>query len=74
MPLAFCLTPGRLAPGWIDKFLASSGYTGRLSHEPLPADASANLFEPMPGDSGVHGGFDSRSRSGSWQMFTRHTV
>jgi hypothetical protein len=44
-----------------------------LTDEPLPADAPANLFEPVSGDYGAHGRFDSSSRPVSWEMFTdRH--
>ena len=74
-PTIKAILANRIAPGWIDKFLASSGYTGQLSDEVLPADAPANLFEPVPGDYGAHGRFDSRSRTGSWEMFTdRHKM
>ncbi len=63
----------RIAPGWIDKYLTKAGYTGQLTHQKLGPDAPANLFEPVPGDYGAHGRFDSRSRTGSWEMFTdRH--
>ena len=63
----------RIAPGLIDKYLATAGYTGQLTHEKLGEDAPANLFEPVPGDYGAHGRFDARSRTRSWEMFTdRH--
>ena len=72
-PTVKAILANRIAPGLIDKYLASSGYTGQLSDEELPADAPANLFQPVPGDYGAHGRFDSRSRTGSWEMFTdRH--
>ena len=74
-PTIKAILANRIAPGWIDTFLASSGYTGQLSDEVLPADAPANLFEPVPGNYGAHGRFDSRSRTGSWEMFTdRHKM
>jgi len=63
----------RVAPGLIDRYLAKSGYSGQLTGEREPADAPANLFEPVPGPYGAHGRFDARSRTGSWEMFTdRH--
>ncbi len=59
----------------IDRYLASAGYKGQLTDEALPADAPANLFEPVPGNYGAHGRFDSQSRLGSWEMFTdRHRM
>ena len=63
----------RVAPGLLDRYLAKVGYSGQLTREPLPAEAPANLFEPVPGDYGAHGRFDAKARSVSWEMFTdRH--
>ena len=63
----------RCAPGLLDRYLAKVGYSGQLTREPLPAEAPANLFEPVPGDYGAHGRFDAKARSVSWEMFTdRH--
>lgn len=62
-----------LVPGLLDRYLAKAGYSGQLTREPLASDAPANLFEPVPGDYGAHGRFDSTARSVSWEMFTnRH--
>ena len=72
-PTVQAILANRIAPGLIDRYLAKAGYTGQLTNEPLPANAPANLFEPVPGNYGAHGRFDSRSRTGSWEMFTdRH--
>ena len=38
-PTVKAILANRIAPGWIDKYLASAGYTGQLSDEMLPADA-----------------------------------
>ena len=74
-PTVKAILANRIAPGWIDKYLASAGYKGQLSDETLPSDAPANLFEPVPGDYGAHGRFDNQSRLGSWEMFTdRHRM
>jgi len=32
----------------------------------LPADAPANLYEPVPGDYSAHGRFDDEARTHSW--------
>jgi len=72
-PTVKAILANRIAPGWIDKYLAKAGYVGQLTHEKLGEDAPANLFEPVPGDYGAHGRFDARSKAGSWEMFTdRH--
>jgi len=72
-PTVQAILANRIAPGLIDKYLASAGYSGQLSDEPLGEDAPANLFEPVPGNYGAHGRFDSRSKGHSLEMFTdRH--
>lgn len=72
-PTVKAIWANRVAPAWIDRYLAKAGYTGQLTDTPLPKDAPANLFAPVPGDYGAHGRFDSRSRTRSWEMFTdRH--
>ena len=72
-PTVKAILANRIAPGLIDRYLASAGYKGQLTDQPLPADAPANLFEPVPGYYSAHGRFDGQSKSGSWEMFTdRH--
>ena len=72
-PTVKAILANRIAPGWIDRYLASAGYSGQLTDEKLPANPPANLFEPVPGDYGSHGRFNSQSKLGSWEMFTdRH--
>jgi short-subunit dehydrogenase len=72
-PTVKAILANRIAPGWIDRYLATAGYTGQLTSEALPEGAPANLFEAVPGAYGAHGRFDSRSKLGSWEMFTdRH--
>jgi short-subunit dehydrogenase len=63
----------RIAPGLIDRYLAKAGYTGQLLPTTQPADAPANLFEPVDGNYGAHGRFDAQAKSWSAEMFTdRH--
>jgi hypothetical protein len=72
-PTVKAILANRIAPGLIDRYLASAGYAGQLSDESLPKDAPANLFESVPGKYGAHGRFDRQSRLSSWEMFTdRH--
>ena len=73
-PTVKAILANRIAPGLIDRYLAKAGYQGQLTDHTLPADAPANLFEPVPGNYGAHGRFDKRHpRTGSWEMFTdRH--
>ena len=72
-PTVKAILANRIAPALIDRYLASAGYTGQLTDQPLPDDAPANLFKPVAGDYSAHGRFDGQSKSGSWEMFTdRH--
>ena len=73
IPTIKAILANRIAPGLIDRYLARTGYSGQLSDQRLPADAPSNLFEPVPGDYGAHGRFDSRATDSTWTMFTdRH--
>ncbi len=74
-PTVKAILANRIAPGLIDRYLARAGYEGQLTSQDLPADAPANLFEPVPGDYGAHGRFDDQARLGSCEMFTdRHRL
>ena len=72
-PTVGAILANRLVPGLLDRYLAKAGYSGQLTDEREPADAPANLFQPVPGPYGAHGRFDSLARKRSWEMFTdRH--
>ena len=73
-PTVKAILANRIAPGLIDRYLARYGYDSQMTQKALPTNAPANLFEPVPGDYGAHGRFDSRARrGGDWEIFTdRH--
>ena len=72
-PTVKAILGNRVAPGLIDRYLASAGYSGQLSDRAQPADAPNNLFSPVPGHDTSHGRFDDRARTSSPEMFTdRH--
>jgi short-subunit dehydrogenase len=74
-PTVKAILANRIAPGLIDRYLATAGYEGQITDEPLSPDAPANLYEPVPGNYAAHGRFDDRAKVGSWEMFTdRHRV
>ncbi len=76
-PTVKAILGNMLVPGLLDRYLAKAGYSGQLTDQTKAANAPSNLFEPVPGDYGAHGRFDSKSRSHSWEMFTdrhRHAV
>lgn len=59
----------KLAPGLLDRLLASTAYKGQHSDEPLPAVRPDNLYAPLPGDHGAHGRFDARAKRASAQTW-----
>jgi short-subunit dehydrogenase len=72
-PTVVAILANRIAPGWIDRYLSKSGYTGQITDIPSDPCAPGNLFAPVPGAFGAHGRFDKQARVGSWEMFTsRH--
>jgi NAD(P)-dependent dehydrogenase (short-subunit alcohol dehydrogenase family) len=55
----------RIAPGFIDRYLARTGYKAQQTDEPVERHRPDNLFEPVPGDHGTHGRFGEGARTGS---------
>jgi hypothetical protein len=57
----FTIVGSRLSSRFADWYLARTGYQGQQApdlHEPM---VGPNLYEPVPGDRGARGAFDSRS-------------
>jgi NADP-dependent 3-hydroxy acid dehydrogenase YdfG len=50
-----------LLPRLGDRILATEGYGGQLTAEAARPDRPDNLFEPVSGDPGAHGRFDTRA-------------
>ncbi|MGE0528685.1 MAG: SDR family oxidoreductase [Bdellovibrionales bacterium] len=60
-----------LAPGYADRYLARHGYDWQQTSEPADPSRKHNLWNPIPGDHGSHGRFDSRAVSWSPQFWLR---
>lgn len=52
----------KLLPGLLDRYLADFAFEGQLTDEIADPGRPFNLYEPVPGDHGAHGVFDSRAR------------
>ena len=65
---ARALVAERLAPGLIDRYLARTGYEAQQTDAPIDPNRADNLWEPLPGDRGAHGIFDSQAREQSVQF------
>lgn len=60
---------GWFAPGFVDRYLASKGYSGQETGKPLDPHQPNNLYEPVPGDFGVRGPFTDRSSKHSFEFW-----
>ena len=74
---AMTLIANAIAPGLLDRYLARTGFGSQQTDEPNPADAPANLWQPVDGvagrDHGAHGRFDDRAVAHSPQAWlSRH--
>jgi short-subunit dehydrogenase len=59
----------KIAPGLLDLYLAKTGYKSQQTDERVSPERRSNLHEPVPGDHGAHGNFDSRATSTSPQFW-----
>jgi len=55
----------KIAPGLMDRYLAEAAWDGQMLDEPEEPDRPDNLYQPVAGDHGSHGAFDSRARAQS---------
>lgn len=67
VPSARAIIGNKFAAGLGDRFLANSAYEGQMVEEEKE-DRPDNLFEPFPGDPGMRGVFDDRSKRTSLQL------
>lgn len=59
----------KIAPSLLDHYLARVGYDAQQHDGPEDPHRPNNLFEPVEGDHGAHGGFDDRARSQSLELW-----
>ncbi|HEY4289849.1 MAG TPA: SDR family oxidoreductase [Puia sp.] len=55
----------KVAPGYLDRFLADTGYQGQQTGERKDQEQANNLWEPLPGDHGSRGPFDAEALNSS---------
>src|SRR5919109_1879361 len=68
-PTVTAIWGNKIASGLIDRYLARTGYDAQQTDKPADPNQPNNLWEPVPGDHGAHGTFDSRSRDRSLQLW-----
>jgi short-subunit dehydrogenase len=69
LPTSKAIIGSKVVPGWLDRYLAESGYTAQQTDEPVDPNRPNNLWNPLPGDRGAHGSFDSRAYSFSAELW-----
>jgi len=65
---ATVIAGNKILPGLGDRYLARTGFDSQMTDEPADPDRPDNLWAPVPGDRGAHGGFDDRAHTRSWQL------
>lgn len=61
-PTAQTILGNKLVPGFLDHYMAKKGISGQLTNEPEDPDKQNNLWEPVPGDQGIHGVFSKQAQ------------
>lgn len=69
MPTVKAIVGNRFIAGWLDRYLAFTGYRAQQTGEPIRDDRPDNLWHPVHGDHGAHGTFDARARQRSPQLW-----
>lgn len=68
-PTVEAILGNKVAPGILDVYLGKTGYKSQQTDQPENENRLSNLWEPLPGDRGAHGRFDSQSQEYSAQLW-----
>ena len=60
-PTVKTILGNKIVPGYLDKYLARTGYDGQQTDEKADPQRKDNLYAPIPGDHGAHGNFDAQA-------------
>jgi NAD(P)-dependent dehydrogenase (short-subunit alcohol dehydrogenase family) len=67
IPTVMNIVGERVAPWFLDWYLAKTGFGSQMTDHPLDPTGHDNLFEPVEEDRGAHGPFDEQAHSFSPQ-------
>jgi len=70
LPTIKAIIGNKVFPGVLDHYLGRTGYDAQQYNGPEDRDRPDNLWQPVPGDHGAHGDFDSRAQHLSPQLWT----
>jgi NAD(P)-dependent dehydrogenase (short-subunit alcohol dehydrogenase family) len=68
-PAVEAIVGTKFLPGYLDRRLARQAYEGQESKKPIAPGRRDNLYQPLAGDHGAHGRFDSRAIDHSGQLW-----
>jgi NAD(P)-dependent dehydrogenase (short-subunit alcohol dehydrogenase family) len=68
-PTVKAIVGNKIAPGFLDHYLARNGFKSQQTNEPKEPGRPDNLFAPVRADVGAHGAFDFKARRFSWQLW-----
>lgn len=60
-PTVQTIVGNKLLPGYLDNYLARTGFKGQQTNEIADPTRPDNLYEPIPGDHGARGAFDAQA-------------
>lgn len=69
-PTVEAIVGNKVAPGFLDHYLARNGFSAQQTSEPEDPNRPNNLWEPLPGDHGAHGTFGALAHEKSWELRT----
>jgi NAD(P)-dependent dehydrogenase (short-subunit alcohol dehydrogenase family) len=67
IPTVMNIVGERVAPWFLDWYLAKTGFGSQMTDQPLDPTGHDNLFEPVEEDRGAHGPFDDKAHGFSPQ-------
>ena len=70
LPSVEAIVANKIAPGLLDRYLARTGYDSQQHDGAENPNRPHNLWQPVPGDHGAHGGFGARATNWSPQWWT----
>ena len=70
LPSVKAIVANKIAPGLLDHILARTGYDSQQFDGTEDPNRPNNLWQPVLGDHGAHGAFDTRARNWSPQLWT----
>lgn len=67
-PTLEAIIGNKFMPGLLDRYLGKTGFASQQTCEPEDPNRPDNLWEPVKGDHGAHGTFDSQANERSWEL------